>query len=568
MIQKLNNRYELIEKLGSGANGITYLANDSRTNKQVVVKRLRHELNDKTRKIWPREVQILRGLDHPNIPRFIDFFEQTVELERLPHIVQGYVAGDNLQKESETKHYTPTQVLDMVISLIEVLCYLQSLSPPVLHRDIKPENIIRQAKTNRLFLIDFGTATSAKGQTFGHTMVAGTLGYQSLEQIEGDPGLSSDLYSIGVIAVQLLSDRSIEDLYVGMGRIRWMEALPHTPKPIIAFLEKMLALRANDRYPDAEQALQAAKRCMAQIKGLPEPERPQKPKQKKVHVFAPQDKALNFKRPSIWRRMLRFWGCLVPLAIGAWLVATAVWRNALPCNYIFAPEEACLEGCQKDNYKVALKHCETFLRKFPDSELKEKALEAKASAEFDKAWDDNSSEAYKQFLQGPDSIFTAQAYQLYSNAQFREGLQLTQLDQQIDDNTFRATYSITNTLDYKVTKIRMRTIFKQGRSNEVRREASDLFVDNLGLTKGESVTAVMEHPAPKYWNSVETEIRRVFFDKSCHLWLHHPERAVYGNCDLDYSNHCETNIKTNNDHCGSCNMVCQSGKMCIDGKCE
>ena len=148
MIQKLNNRYELIEKLGSGANGITYLANDSRTNKQVVVKRLRHELNDKTRKIWPREVQILRGLDHPNIPRFIDFFEQTVELERLPHIVQGYVAGDNLQKESETKHYTPTQVLDMVISLIEVLCYLQSLSPPVLHRDIKPENIIRQAKTN------------------------------------------------------------------------------------------------------------------------------------------------------------------------------------------------------------------------------------------------------------------------------------------------------------------------------------------------------------------------------------------------------------------------------------
>ena len=151
----LHNRYTLTQKLGSGTHGISYLAFDEQEKQNVVIKRLRQELTPESRKMWPKESRMLQRLAHPQIPKFIDFFEAEVELELLPHLVQEYVPGQNLLEVMKQKAITPQECMQHVISVLEILVYLQSVSPPVVHRDIKPENIILHAENQKLYLIDF-----------------------------------------------------------------------------------------------------------------------------------------------------------------------------------------------------------------------------------------------------------------------------------------------------------------------------------------------------------------------------------------------------------------------------
>ena len=142
----LNNRYRLRKKLGSGAHGISYLAYDEQNKQDVVVKRLRQELTTESRKMWPKESRMLQRLRHPQIPTFIDFFEAEIELELLPHLVQEYIPGQNLLEVMKHKAITPQECIQHVMSILEILVYLQSVSPPVVHRDIKPENILLTAR--------------------------------------------------------------------------------------------------------------------------------------------------------------------------------------------------------------------------------------------------------------------------------------------------------------------------------------------------------------------------------------------------------------------------------------
>ena len=357
MSEKLNDRYTLHRKIGSGTNGVTYLATDEKTNTSVVIKRLRNELNASSREIWPREAKVLRSLNHQGIPNFIDFFEENLQLENLPHIVQEYVPGKNLEQEIAERSYTPRQVLELLSELLDILVYLQSISPPVLHRDIKPENIIRH-EDGKLYLIDFGTATSVRGQTFGHTMVAGTLGYQSLEQIEGDPGLSSDLYSLGVIAVRLLSGRSIEELYVGMGTIRWKEYLPHTPRILLQFLDGMLASRASNRTPNAKEALRYATICMERLDHPNSSLNSHPPSTEPVQIQElplPKHSGSGYNKLSI----------RIILAIAS-IIGFGWALTMKPCWF---GKNNCFEGC-KDGVIDA---CLTYVDSYPDDDRTEKA---------------------------------------------------------------------------------------------------------------------------------------------------------------------------------------------------
>lgn len=262
----INRRYRLLRKLGSGGAGISYLAEDTTLGGQVVIKRFRHELAPSARNQVPREVALLKQLCHPNIPKFIDFFELEVELERLPHLVQTYVPGEDLRQELARRRHTVDDVLVILEQVLEILVYLQALSPPVIHRDIKPENIIRRSTDGALVLIDFGIAIGDPIQTFGHTMATGTLGYQALEQIHGNPGLATDVYGLGVVALEFLSRRHPGELISGMGALDWRRALPHAPPAVCALLERMLAVSLSDRFPDARAAregVRAARRAPA-----------------------------------------------------------------------------------------------------------------------------------------------------------------------------------------------------------------------------------------------------------------------------------------------------------------
>ena len=261
MSEVLCDRYILQKELGSGPHGITFLAHDQQTDSAVSLKRLRHQLDSSARDVWLREVSGLRSLNHEKIPSFIDFFEVEVNGRVLPHLVQGFVQGKSLQQTIEAGRVSIDKALGIVIDLIDVLCYLQAKFPPILHRNIKPKNIIFHKQRQQYLLTDFGTSTSLKGHTFDLR----AMGYQPLEQVEGSPNLSSDLYSVGVIAVQLITGKTIDSLYHEAGSIRWRDAVTtvNVAENVLLFLEKMLAKNSEERFSNALEAFKQAKKCLA-----------------------------------------------------------------------------------------------------------------------------------------------------------------------------------------------------------------------------------------------------------------------------------------------------------------
>ena len=120
---------------------------------------------------FAREFRVLSGLEHANLPRYIDMFEARGN----GYLVMEYVAGQSLQEilDARTDLLPSSQVLGYALQLCDVLEYLHSQQPPILHRDIKPANI-RLTPEGRIKLVDFGLLKQAGYQTratirgFGH----------------------------------------------------------------------------------------------------------------------------------------------------------------------------------------------------------------------------------------------------------------------------------------------------------------------------------------------------------------------------------------------------------------
>ena len=174
-------KYKLVRIVGEGANAVSYLALDEQ-NRQVLVKRFKTAFY-KQESTFKREVDVLRTLNHPQIPAYIDSYVQKVDGRSLPHIVQEYVVGESLDHYIQTRSVTQEEIMGWIEQLLHILSYLHSINPPVIHRDIKPNNIL--LSEGRLILIDFGLAVDDHRSMMGHTLAAGTLGYQAPEQING-----------------------------------------------------------------------------------------------------------------------------------------------------------------------------------------------------------------------------------------------------------------------------------------------------------------------------------------------------------------------------------------------
>jgi serine/threonine protein kinase len=160
-------RYRIAGQLGHSGVGITYLAQDLNSGKPVVLKVLSlRQIDDwKALELFEREVQILSQLNHPAIPRYLDYFEIDTPEDRALYLVQQLVEGKFLTdlvtdgwrtNESEVR-YVAEQVLS-------VLVYLHELKPPVVHRNILPQNLIR-GNDGKIFLVNFGSVTQSDRST-------------------------------------------------------------------------------------------------------------------------------------------------------------------------------------------------------------------------------------------------------------------------------------------------------------------------------------------------------------------------------------------------------------------
>lgn len=189
----LDGRYVLDSVVGSGALGTTYRAVRLADQMVVAIKELSMRRADslKTLELCEREARVLRQLDHPGIPHYLDDFHVGTGKQTSYYIVQELIEGRTLAEMMETKRFHETEILELAGAIVEILRYLHHRAPPVIHRDIKPGNIM--VRTDRkitepgaVVLIDFGAVRDVmKDPALGGSTVAGTFGYMAPEQFRG-----------------------------------------------------------------------------------------------------------------------------------------------------------------------------------------------------------------------------------------------------------------------------------------------------------------------------------------------------------------------------------------------
>lgn len=205
----LKGRYCVLEKIKKGGEGSLYLARDLELGIMWAVKEI--PLSEK------REAKLLRLLDHPSIPRMIDYAER----EDFCYLVMEYIKGKSLEDELlEGKKYSLEEILEIGFFLCEVLEYLHTRKPPVYYGDLKPGNIMRSAK-GKLYLVDLGSAVFGYADRVQDCL--GTRGYAAPEQYQGKVGAESDVYAFGKTLQKLCGNRvyGYGLLYPAFGRLLW-----------------------------------------------------------------------------------------------------------------------------------------------------------------------------------------------------------------------------------------------------------------------------------------------------------------------------------------------------------
>jgi len=261
--ETLASRYEIEKILGKGGFGTTFAARDCRTDNRVAVKRL--DLRDvedwKSVELFEREAAILRRLNHPQIPEYIDFIP--IEAEHAGLLVQELAPGRSLaQMLAEVGCLAEEEVVKVAEQLLGVLAYLGSLSPPVVHRDIKPANLIIDPQ-GVVRLVDFGAVkdVAARASTIGSTIV-GTFGYMAPEIIRGGGEHRSDLYSLGMTMIALLT--GIEPNDFPLRRLRPdFRGRASCSEAVIEVIERLTEPIPEDRYSDAAAARSALSDAVA-----------------------------------------------------------------------------------------------------------------------------------------------------------------------------------------------------------------------------------------------------------------------------------------------------------------
>lgn len=257
--QVLQGRYQLGQKLGQNANRQTWRALDLATqpHQLVIVKLLAFgcEVQWDEIKLFEREAQVLKQLNHPQIPKYRDDF-CIDERSRYFGLVQEYIPGSSLKELlNQGKRFTEQQVRQIAVDVLNILVYLHELNPPVLHRDIKPSNLI-WGENERIYLIDFGAVqdkVAKEGATF---TVVGTYGYTPLEQFGGRAVPASDLYALGATLIHLLTDTVPADLPQQNLQIQFADRLSSSPQ-MVCWLQQLSEPAWERRFSTARLALVA-----------------------------------------------------------------------------------------------------------------------------------------------------------------------------------------------------------------------------------------------------------------------------------------------------------------------
>jgi serine/threonine protein kinase, bacterial len=265
----LRDRYRSSRILGRGGFATTFLAVDEGLPglPTCVIKQLRPVLNsahvlEMSRELFQREAATLGKIgNHPQLPRLLDYFELGTDF----YLIQEYVSGATLQQEvRRSGQFDEAMTKEVLREVLPILDYLHEQQ--VIHRDIKPANIIRRSIDKKLVLIDFGAVKDQVSQAAANnpentTLTAfavGTPGFAPPEQMAMRPVYASDIYSLGITCIYLLTGKSPKDLNYSQttGELEWQSRVKISA-PFQRLLEKMLEVSLRDRFQNAQEITKA-----------------------------------------------------------------------------------------------------------------------------------------------------------------------------------------------------------------------------------------------------------------------------------------------------------------------
>ncbi|MEH2464541.1 serine/threonine-protein kinase [Nostoc sp.] len=248
--------YKITQELKKGGQGQTYLAEDCNQQNQYVIKQLnQRELTDPlalstARTRFDREAKTLEKLgSHPQIPALIDYFEEEQEL----YLVQEYIEGFDLKhKLEQSDPWREQDVISMLRDILPTLTYIHQ--ERIIHRDIKPSNLVIRKHDNKIFVIDFGIIKELNELlTTGLTLPGqspGTPIYMAPEHRRGNPCYASDLYSLGLIAIEALIEEYSPPV-LETGEVIWNQQ--KISKDLADILNKMVHRSVEHRYKSAQE---------------------------------------------------------------------------------------------------------------------------------------------------------------------------------------------------------------------------------------------------------------------------------------------------------------------------
>lgn len=276
----LNNRYRIVQTLGGGGFGKTFLAEDSQmpSRRHCVIKQLRpiqdnQKVYQLVRERFGREAAILEELGDGSsqIPRLYAYFSENGQF----YLVQEYIEGKTLtQLVQEKGLMDENSVKQILISILPVLDYIHSKG--IVHRDIKPENILIDINAQPI-LIDFGAVKESLGTIMTpsgnatKSIVIGTPGFMATEQSVGRPMFASDIYSLGLTAIYLLTGKMPQELSTDpyTGKVLWRQYAPSLEDNFADILDRAIGFDARERFKTASVMLQALQTGILSVPSVP-----------------------------------------------------------------------------------------------------------------------------------------------------------------------------------------------------------------------------------------------------------------------------------------------------------
>jgi serine/threonine-protein kinase len=264
MVILLKNRYRILRSLNSGGFGEAFLAEDTDmpSARRCVIKKLIPITNEPqiyqiAKERFGREAVILEKLGEGNshIPSLYAYFEENGQFYLVQEWIEGTTLTEKIEKEGILVESSVREILTNILSVLNFVH-----SQHIVHRDIKPENIIIRASDNKPVLIDFGAVKETMGTVVttsgrnSNSIVIGTPGFMPSEQSIGRPVYSSDLYSLGLTAIYLLTNQYPQEFatHPATGEILWRKDATEVSPALANILDKAIQSHPRDRFSSAK----------------------------------------------------------------------------------------------------------------------------------------------------------------------------------------------------------------------------------------------------------------------------------------------------------------------------